>query len=331
MKKNNRVLGIFVCAGIAVLASFPRMLRADTLSWGMIVTSAIYIFFFAYCCWLVHAAVIAYTARMQQPARCFWIRAGVIGALSLGAYVYDQLFAHVLVYPFDVTPLKRMIIVQVRGFLISGVIYFILYYLYVLGQKQQASLELEQLKQAQLKANLSSLKEQISPHFLFNTLNTLSTLTQEQVVKDFVNELSNVYRYLLQYKENNTVRLADELTFSHSYLYILKARMEDAIVIRVDVPDEILSSRVPPLTLQLLIENAIKHNVAARYKPLTISIYGNKELLVVENNYQPKSSAVAGTGTGLGNISERYRLLFDREIQIEQTANSFTVKLPVVV
>lgn len=331
MKKNNRVLGIFVCAGIAVLASFPRLLRVETLSWGMIATSAIYIFFFAYCCWLVHGGVLAYTVGLRQPARRMWIRAGSIAVLSLGAYVFDQLFAHILVYPFDVTPLKRMVTVLVRGFLISGFIYFILYYLYVLAQKQQTSLELEQLKQAQLKANLSSLKEQISPHFLFNTLNTLSTLTHEQVVKDFVNELSNVYRYLLQYKESNTARLEEELAFTHSYLYILKARMEDAIVVHVNVPGEILSSHIPPLTLQLLIENAIKHNIAARYKPLTISIYGNKDVLVVENNYQPKSSASAGTGTGLGNIAQRYRLLFDREIDIQQTAEAFIVKLPVVI
>jgi sensor histidine kinase YesM len=328
---NIRVLGIFVCAGIAALASFPRLLRVEVFSWPIIATSAAYVFFFAYGCWLIHAEVIAYTTRLRQPARRMWLRAGVIIVLSLSAYVYDQLFANVLVYPFDVTPLKRMIIVQVRGFLISGFIYFILYYLYVLRQKQQASLELEQLKQAQLKANLSSLKEQISPHFLFNTLNTLSTLTQEQVVKDFVSELSNVYRYLLQYKENNTALLDDELAFSHSYLYILKARLEDAIVIKVDVPDAILSSKVPPLTLQLLIENAIKHNIAARYKPLTISISGNPEWLTVQNNFQPRSSAVTGTGTGLGNIAQRYRLLFNRDIHIDQNADFFTVKLPVIV
>ncbi|MBO9564321.1 MAG: histidine kinase [Niastella sp.] len=330
MKKNILVLGIFVCAGIAALASFPRLLRVEVFSWEIIATSAAYVFLFAYCCWLIHAEVIAYTTRLQQPASRIWLRAGVITVLSLSAYVYDQLFAHVLVYPFDVTPLKRMVIVQVRGFLISGFIYFILYYLYMLRQKQQANLELEQLKQAQLKANLSSLKEQISPHFLFNTLNTLSSLTHEQIVKEFVNELSNVYRYLLQYKENNMVRLEEELAFSQSYLYILKTRMEDAIVVHTAVPDAILSSKVPPLTLQLLIENAIKHNVAAGYKPLTISIWGNKEWLIVKNNYQPKNSTVAGTGSGLGNIAQRYKLLFDRDIHIEQNADSFTVKLPVI-
>ncbi len=330
MKKNNRVLGLFLCAGISVMASFPRLLRSESVSWSTSLASIAYFFVFAYCCWLIHSSVIVRTARLQPAARRIWLRAGIIIGMGLCAYLYDQLFARAMVYPFAVAPMRRLVVVLVRGCLISGFIYFIQYYLYVLGEKQRAGLELEQLKQAQLRANLSSLKEQISPHFLFNTLNTLSTLTQEQVVKDFVNELSNVYRYLLQYKESNTARLEEELAFSHSYLYIIKTRMENAIVIRVDVPDAILSSKIPPLTLQLLIENAIKHNVAASYKPLTISIYGDKDLLVVENNYQPKSSATTGTGTGLGNIAQRYRLLFDKDILIEQSATSFTVKLPVV-
>ncbi|WP_344822375.1 sensor histidine kinase [Rurimicrobium arvi] len=226
---------------------------------------------------------------------------------------------------------KRQYLILLRGLLVSGLYYFISYYLYVLSEKQKNSLEIAELRQAQLAANLSSLKEQLSPHFLFNTLNTLSSLTQEKNVKAYVAELANVYRYVLQYKELDTATIKQELAFITSYLYILKTRFEDAFEVDIAVDEKIMHSGIPPLTLQLLIENAIKHNIASVARRLKIHISNSPDnFLIVCNNFQPKSSTRFSTGIGLDNVIKRYQLLFNKEVIIEKSEVSFTVKLPIV-
>lgn len=249
-------------------------------------------------------------------------------------FLYDYLFSFftdsTLQFP-EITGNKRIYVLLLRGVLVSGLFYFINYYLHVLAEKQKSKIEIEQLKQAQLAANLSSLKEQLSPHFLFNTLNTLSSLTQEKMVKDYVAELANVYRYVLQYKELDTATLQQEILFIESYLYILKTRLENAIDVTMNVDNAVMYSKIPPLTLQLLIENAIKHNVASASRQLKIEIKNTTDnFLVITNNFQSKKTIQASTGTGLSNVLQRYRLLFNKEIIIEKTDTSFTVKLPII-
>lgn len=226
---------------------------------------------------------------------------------------------------------RKQYMLYLRGLVTSGLFYFIQHHKLVVFQKQESQLEIERLKQAQLEVSLNSLKEQLSPHFLFNTLNTLSTLTSEKHVKDFVNELSNIYRHVLQHKQKDTVTLAQELNFIYSYVYILKSRFEDAIHINIDLTDADQGLRIPALTLQLLLENAVKHNMATSYKPLSIHLYRQDNFLVVSNNLQPKNSVSYSTGTGLHNIRLRYQLLFNKEIEIEKTPALFTVKLPLAV
>lgn len=251
--------------------------------------------------------------------------------VALLIYPYNYLLS----FLFDVSegileiPLARkQYMLFLRGVVTSGLFYFIQHHKTVVFQKQESQLEIERLKQAQLEVSLNSLKEQLSPHFLFNTLNTLSTLTTEKHVKNFVNELSNIYRHVLQHKQKDTVTLIQELNFIHSYVYILKSRFEDAINIDIAIAEGDQGLRIPALTLQLLIENAVKHNMATSYKPLYIKLFREGDYLVVTNNLQPKNSVSYSTGTGLHNIQLRYKLLFDKEIVIEKTVNQFIVKLP---
>jgi two-component system LytT family sensor kinase len=274
------------------------------------------------------------TTLAKYFANKFWYGFASIVAIGLLAYVYNIFFYETINEALQLTNVpqsRKVLVIMLRGLIISGFYYFIIYSLHILAEKQKSKIEIEQLKQAQLQANISSLKEQLSPHFLFNTLNTLSTLTNEKPVKDFVNELANVYRYLLQYKEENTATIQKELTFIESYLYIIKTRLEQAIEIDIKVTDQVLRSMIPPLTLQILIENAVKHNIAATHKPLMINIYNidDKEL-VIENNMQPKKTLADSTGIGLDNIVKRYALLFGKEITIEKTQDLFLVKLPIV-
>lgn len=324
-----------ISLGIALIAASARILRMETIDWHVAVISVLYTFVYAVLCGGVHAMLLHHRLWQRilpnKPLRA------AFAILLLAAFVFpcDYLFHNFLgsTFPFAevLTSGRRNLLLIVRGLVISSLFYFIVYYIHLLAEKQRTTLEVEQLKQARLQANLSSLKEQLSPHFLFNTLNTLSSLSQETIVKNFVAELAEVYRYVLQYKEADTATLAQELDFIASYLYIIKTRLEQAIEVNIQVSDHLLSTVIPPLTLQLLIENAIKHNIASASKVLRIYIYNEgDDTLVVQNNLQPKSSLPSHTGIGLGNVQQRYSLLFNREIAIEKTSSSFMVKLPIV-
>ena len=200
-------------------------------------------------------------------------------------------------------------------------------------EKAEKEKEVEQLKQSQPQAKLSSLKDQLSPHFLFNTLNTITSISQEQTVKDFVDEVANIYRYVLQYKEVDSVTIRQEIEFINSYLFILKSRLEGGIDFYVNINSErIMDTKIPPLTLQMLVENAVKHNITSIDNPLNINIFVvDGPLLVIQNNYQPKISVLPTNQTGLKNIAERYRLLYKKEIIVENKNGFFTVKLPIVI
>lgn len=335
MKKQDLIVGLVISLGISLIISSPRLIRAQHLDIGFIVAGILYNFFFCITCWLIFQSLFNKTPLLQIKKYRFIISAFAIVAVGLLSFLYDNIFSFLTDKPLqfpEIIGSKRPYILLLRGLLVSSLYYFISYYLYIVSEKQKNSLEIAELKQAQLAANLSSLKEQLSPHFLFNTLNTLSSLTQETTVKDYVSELANVYRYLLQYKQLDTATLQQELAFIDSYLYIIKTRLEDAIAVTISVDKTLLQSGIPPLTLQLLVENAIKHNIASSTRQLKIEIKNSgTDFLIVSNNLQLKSSVQnSGSGIGLDNVMQRYQLLFNKEIAIEKSSESFTVKLPIV-
>lgn len=302
----------------------------------MVFISIAYNFIFCVCCWLMHQFILGRSRQFSGGSRFISnvVMATIaIAGVSCIAFLLDAVFSlasdHAILLP-EIADNKRPYLLLLRSLVISSLFYFIAYYLQMLSEKQRNMMEIATLRQAQLAARLSSLKEQLSPHFLFNTLNTLSTLTKKQTVKEYVSELANVYRYVLQYKDSDTATLRQELQFIDSYLYILKTRLEDAIQIAINVDQRLLHTNMPPLTLQLLIENAVKHNIASTARQLRITIRNTDNILEVINNLQPKASVQHNTGIGLANVAQRYRLLFDKEISIEKTETAFTVKLPLV-
>ncbi|WPV64713.1 MULTISPECIES: sensor histidine kinase [unclassified Chitinophaga] len=195
---------------------------------------------------------------------------------------------------------------------------------------QKTQLENEHLKQAHLRAQLLSLQQQISPHFLFNSLSTLKHIAHDKDTKDFVVQLSHVYRYLLNINEHQITKLVDELNFIDSYLYILYQRFEGDLKVQINIPEQYHNYLIPPLAIQLLIENAIKHNALSPETPLLIEIFIENETVTVKNIRQPKKYPVESTKLGLQNINERFLLLFDKQITIDNTDESFTVHLPVI-
>jgi len=306
----------------------------DNPALPFIASSILYNFLFCALVWTIYGFLFPFSKKEPGNKIRFLTTTLLILLPALISFAYDYLFSAFtkdVLTPFDVISNKKPYFLILRGLLVSGLFYFIYFYLQVSAEKQKSQIEVEQLKQAQLAANLSTLKEQLSPHFLFNTLNTLSSLTQDKNVKDFVAELANVYRYVLQYKELDTATLEQEIHFIESYLYIIKTRLENAIDVTNTIDPKVAKSKIPPLTLQLLIENAIKHNIASGSKPLRIRIENtDNQFITISNNYQPKNSIQASTGIGLSNVMQRYQLLFKKEILIDKNPDFFSIKLPVI-
>lgn len=192
--------------------------------------------------------------------------------------------------------------------------------------------EAERLKQQNTQSQLEALRNQINPHFLFNSLNTLASLIPEDSATSvqFVQKLSKVYRIILDLGDKQVVTLQEELEFLNDYNYLMKTRFGDNIHFEVVCEDGCKSCYLVPLSLQILIENAIRHNIVSSKKPLHIRIEANQRFVRVSNNLQPRTQPNTGTGTGLKNIRERYQLTFGLPIEIDQTADAFIVQLPLV-
>ena len=197
---------------------------------------------------------------------------------------------------------------------------------------RKASLEKEAFEKESIVARYETLKNQVSPHFLFNSLNALTNLVYEDPEKAvrFIKHLSEVYRYVLETREKEVVPLSEELTFLDSYLYLQRVRFGKKLFVDIEVNSN--GIQVAPLALQMLIENAIKHNVISEEDPLAIRLYKEDAFLVVENNLQKKTVVNNGTASGLGleNIRKRYEFLSNTKVQIIEDKSRFMVKLPVL-
>ncbi|NUQ82590.1 MAG: histidine kinase [Bacteroidetes bacterium] len=192
---------------------------------------------------------------------------------------------------------------------------------------------LSSLQETNMRIQVDALKSQINPHFLFNSFSTLLGLIEEKSEKagPFVQELSNVYRYILLSKDKNLTELKSELEFLDAYTYLLKQRHQDGLHVEVDVPEAARDLKLPVLTLQLLVENATKHNIISVKKPLIIQIvWQSPGFLSVRNNLQRKPVMTLSTGMGLTNIRERYRFFTELPVEIHETSDRFTVTLPLL-
>ncbi len=196
---------------------------------------------------------------------------------------------------------------------------------------KQTAIDAERLQRENLAARYENLKSQVNPHFLFNSLNALTNLVyedQDKAVK-FIKQLSDVYRYVLDTRDREVVPLEDELKFLESYVYLQQIRFGDKL--KIDLHLNGTRSLVAPLSLQMLIENAIKHNVVSEKDPLHVKVYSDDQYLSVENNLQKKMVMSENSpGVGLENIRRRYEFLVNKKVLIEESATKFIVRLPVI-
>lgn len=246
----------------------------------------------------------------------------------LNVWIYDQTLFWGYIFPPE--GYLYSIFVGIMYVTIVAGVYEGLYYF--MKWKQLFS-ETEALKRENLQSQLDSLKAQINPHFLFNNLGSLSSLIledQEKAVR-FVNELSSVYRYLLQANENNLTTLKSELLFLNDYFHLLKTRFDEGIHLVIEVDEKYSSFLLPPLTLQLLVENAVKHNTILPGKPLNIRIMTDYDgNLCVINNLQKKNSILQSNKLGLSSIVSKYHLLNKGQVEIIETKTKFIVTLPLI-
>jgi two-component system, LytTR family, sensor kinase len=203
---------------------------------------------------------------------------------------------------------------------------------YFMNELTKSIEEKENLKRESLKAQLDALKTQVNPHFLFNNLNTLTAIIPDEPDKaiEFVQQMSKVYRHILEVQDEKTIPLKDELDVLKAYGFLLKTRFGDNLDIDIDVPEEKLRQQIVPLSLQLLMENAIKHNIVSAAKPLKIKVFAENGHLVVRNNLQVKNQMIVSTGIGLQNIRNRYKLFGDDEVKVDESGDSFTVSIPLI-
>ncbi len=218
------------------------------------------------------------------------------------------------------------------AFIITAIILTIYYSFYYYKATRDRQVKEQKKIAGSASASFDALKNQLDPHFLFNSLNVLTSLIEEnpKAATKFTTSLSKVYRYVLEQKNKDLVTISEELQFAQLYITLLKMRFEDAIVYNPPTQLENPEAKVVPLSLQLLLENAVKHNMVTPNKRLTITIYEQDGALVVKNNIQPKQVVKKSSGVGLQNIQQRYQLLTDRPVIIAELNNEFTVAIPML-
>ncbi len=191
--------------------------------------------------------------------------------------------------------------------------------------------EAERLKKEQLSARYETLKSQVNPHFLFNSLNVLASLVHKDAdqAELFIRQLATVYRYILESRDKEVVPLEEELSILRAYLFLMDIRFGAGLRADIRVAEP-APGRVAPLTLQMLVENALKHNEVSKANPLQIEVFRENGYLVVRNTLQPKTTLPESTGLGLANIQARYQALSDKPVLISNNDGFFTVKTPIL-
>jgi hypothetical protein len=239
-----------------------------------------------------------------------------------GAALFSHAFPHYSGYAPQIT---TTVVTELLGWTT-----FLLVYYYARSHRKALNVEIVKKQQARIQYN--QLKQQLNPHFLFNSLNVLDYLVHIDAdrASDFIKKMADVYRYMLSKESDMLVSLQDELGFSMAYGDLLKERFDTGLEVEVNIPDNYLEKRIIPCGLQLLIENAMKHNVVSPESPLVIKIYVEDKSVVVLNNLQLRQRTYASSEVGLANIEGQYASAFNKKIEICKTAEFFMVKIPLI-
>jgi cell division protein FtsB len=285
--------------------------------------------------WLVlrytwYRAKIRYPRFEQIGIRLIWVFVAFVAVyftLNSGIHALFDVLA-----PGHSQKEPNPIVSFISAFLMSALLIMVYEAMSFYIQLQRTQAEKATLERQNLESQLEGLRSQVNPHFLFNSLNTLTYLIPEDADKAvrFVQQLSKVYRYVLESRDTRLIPLHEELTFLKSYVFLQHERFGDNLVVEMHGLEDRENTMIVPLTLQILFENAIKHNVISAEKPLTVEVIAENGHLVVRNNLQKKNQVMDSTGVGLQNIRDRYRMLADKEVGVIASQQYFTVVLPLI-
>ncbi|MBE4948380.1 sensor histidine kinase [Chryseobacterium culicis] len=312
---------------LGILSSVPQ-LASHQFDWKEALVNSGITAAFSVIMWYINIYMLNRTKKRRQHisySRLLLILAfGMVIMFGL-AWIQQLILSHINFGPV-------MLMVEVRGILINLVCYMFLNLLQHNYTGQQIQLELEKVKSDNLGAQYELLKQQINPHFLFNSLNTLKLMaeTGDEETVDFVVKLSDFYRFTLESRKLDLISVQEEMKIVDAYLFLQKARFGEGIIFTNLLENETGSTLIPPFTLQLLVENCIKHNIVSQSKPLSIKIYIEDDHIVMENPIQRKINPEDSLGVGLDNIRMRYKHLLEKDIIIHSDEKIFQIKLPLI-
>jgi sensor histidine kinase YesM len=308
----------------------------DASSVNDLLIQYVFFIFVSFVVWFANAKVVEQLKEKINIDNNTWLN--YILSISVASIVSSSLVSYfllkiwTLIYPYN-TATDTVILQTTACIIFISLFISIIYETYILKRKRTHALsKIEQLALAKTQAELSALKNQIDPHFIFNSLNTLSYLitSDAKKAKLFNDTLAKVYQYILRNKDRDLVMLREEIEFISNYFYLLKIRFHNTVDMAIEIDDmEAEELLIPPISLQTLVENAIKHNEFSEEKPLIISVAVSSKFVVVKNKINQKTYPVPTSRIGLSNLDNRYMLITKRNIQVDET-NYFSVKLPII-
>lgn len=268
--------------------------------------------------------------RIQQTKRRILTQTGLSITYTILAGTLVTLLLHLIGWiPYEMAFHLRIL---VMGLFITAIIAIVYETVFYFELWKTSLLESERLKKTEARLQFESLKNQVNPHFLFNSLNTLASLipVDPDKAEQFVQEFAGIYRYVLEVKDKTLVSLREEMDFVTSFIYLQKIRFGENLIFDHRLDEELDQYQIPPLILQNLVENAIKHNLILKEQPLVIRLEVNEDSLLVSNNLQERSNPVASTQTGLRNMMQRLQLIVDREAHFYKKEGYFIAEIPLI-
>jgi hypothetical protein len=301
-------------------------------SWKTILLCLLYTYILGYGCTFIISKIEGRYSWLEQPKKKFFLH---FFTLTIFSFIVSALLFYVFaILMFEgekwVTFSEVMNQAKLPAFISVSIATFFTGADF-LGNWKLEAVRAERLEKEKIATQYESLRNQVNPHFLFNSLNALSELVYENqaLAVKYIHQLSKVYRYVLDSRNTEAATLRDELDFVESFVFLQKIRFGENLDVSIEVKKSD-SEFILPLSLQILIENAIKHNVVSEEDPLRISIYKNDQYIVVNNELRKKESMDEGTGIGLENIRMRYKYLTDQPVTIEESEKEFVVKIPIL-
>ena len=329
---------IFLLGLIYARANFPPPDDMRDLSEGIrkagipffsIISGFITNFILAYLLYFFNFKILKFR-RIKKYFRLFAIIVGTFLLAILLSYILSKTRIFIEIREFH-HPERFIWGNMVKDLFIAMVVVFSSQLIHLWDKQQKTQLENQKLMTENMRTRYEALKNQVDPHFLFNSLNTLNSLIgfDDDKARDYVQQLSSVFRYTLQHKE--IIHLKEELEFSNSYFHLMKIRYGDSLQIAINIDEKYDTYCVMPLSLQILYENAIKHNVISNKYPLTICVESTDNAAIkVYNVIKPKKDSDKGEGIGLANLTERYKLLLQKNVVISNTNGIFSVEIPLI-